>query len=167
VSKYALLKDLTGRVAGYVRADETAVLCRMQLGFAAELAVVFFDGSQKDYALSGGLDEQCIPCDGKNMRGCYVFREDELLLISDEPMRSAFGRRVPSCTGSSAECRVHMSAPDREKQETDTAVSKAKENQERKFPQRRWPQSPCWDTALYCQGSWREPAEEPYREPGC
>ena len=167
MSKYAVLKDLSGRIAGYVRADETAVFCRIQLGFPAKLAAVFSDGTQADYALSESAGEQCISCDGKNMLGCYVFKEDELLLVSDETMRGVFVRRALSCRNSEAENRIQGRVSENKEHETVESAAEAKENHENEFPQRRWPKPPCWDEAIYRQGRWQEIEGQDQREPGC
>jgi len=163
VSQYALLKDLKGHIAGYVRADEANAYFRIQLGFPVQTVMIFSDGSQKESALNGGMTEQAIACDGKKLRGCYVLKEEKLLLISDETMRKAYERRALSPESGNQKLNIDTA----ERQETilkDTLDEKT-EKQRRAFPQSRWPQPPCWDTALYAQGRWQETAQKAYSDP--
>ena len=163
--KCTVLKDLKGHTAGYVRADQTSVYCRIQLGFPVQLVMVFSDESQKEFVLDASMREQPIDCEGKNVRGCYVFKGDELFLISDEIMRDAFERRLYSCRNSRCEENVRIS--DSSQTESREIQGEKAEIQSRSFPERRWPQPPCWDCALYCQGCWQEPSAQDYSDPGC
>jgi len=154
------MKDTSGHISGYVRADGADVFCRVSLGFSAELAVVYLDGSQKEYVLSECTDEQHISCDGKNMSGCYVFKDDELLLISDKTMHSAFENRTLSRRRRSTAHRECTPEPEKETQAPFANETGIRENRKQRFPQRRWPQPPCWDMAVYRRGRWQEPEEE-------
>ena len=152
MGKSAVLKDLSNHVAGYVVLSGENVLCRVQLSVPSELAVVFSDGTSREYALSADKMEQRFPCKEKNMCGCYVFQNKELLLISDERMRSAFERHS-ACT--EAPCKT---APDCEPVNSPSidALPEENEKSKRAFAQRRWPPPPCWETACYRNGCWQE-----------
>lgn len=156
MGKSAVLKDLTGRPSGYIRLGDGNVLLRAALNAPAQLAIVYSDGSQSEYALSGDTAEQRIACDDKTVCGCYVFQGDVLLLLSDPAMRRAFERR--------ALMQRKRDEPDLDDQrEKDNAhaeknVPEQKEIRERDegFAQRRWPPPPCWDSARYRRGVWQE-----------
>lgn len=155
VGKSMVLRDLSGRMAGYVRGCEDGWMCRTQVDTPAQLGVVFEDGSQRVYALEGGRQEQRIDCQGCGMHGCYVFREEELLLISQERMRGMFEMHVLMRRKQTADEKKKEQKS--EHKEIESVQKQSKGGLKRPFAQRRWPPPPCWDTARYEQGSWREP----------
>ena len=166
VRKTFVLKDMAGSVAGYVRADHAGIYCRIWLNAPSSLAVVLTDGTQAEYALDAGTGEQFMSGDGELINGCYVFREESLILISDESMCMAFERHVRR-----KERKGHMerNTGDSQTKPSETLsrnmIAVCKET--RSFPQRRWPPPPCWDEARYCQGSWQEVESQTYSETGC
>lgn len=149
MGKSAVLKDLSNRPAGYMRLVQERVMVRAQLKEAAQLRVVFSDGSSREYALDGGSGEQCFSCGRSDAVGGFVFRKEELLLISDEAMRSAFAREISKEKAGKAQ----------KKQERQNMGADTRDKPKEKRPalaQRRWPPPPCWEAARYREGAWRE-----------
>ena len=161
MGKSAVLKDLSNRPAGYVLLSGGSAVCRTHLDRPAQLVLVLADGSQITHTLDGGADEQRFPCEGSAMLGCYVFRMEELLLISDEAMRCAFERQALALRNSAQTQREGA-------RETVRTVLQAQppereEGREKKhaFAQRRWPPPPCWEAARYLDGRWQEEQTAP------
>ena len=172
-----VLKDLKHRPKGYVRLDCDGVICRAQLDAPAQLTVLFSGGGTGRYALDGP-QEQRFPCDGGQMRGCFVHRENTLLLVSDETMQEEFARHALRMQKSAQAGPAQR--PDKMKAQGDTAETEKKikeeteeekqeeqaqeqeaqetEREQRTLPQRRWPPPPCWETACYRDGCWQERA---------
>lgn len=167
MKKSMVLKGLSGHAEGYVRMDETGMYCRVQLGEPAQIALVFQDGTQKEEGLHGIRSEQTIDCDKRDLSGCYVFRGNELLLVSDEAMRALFEKRLLSQRKETD--RPSVASVWRSDSHASAKVEKnhRKANEIRTFPQRRWPHPPCWESAQYDQGRWWEPGDEDYSDPGC
>lgn len=154
MGKSAVLKDLFNRPAGYVRFTQERVMIRAPLDEAARMRIVFADGSCREYELSCGSDEQRFLCERKDAVGCCVFRQKELLLVSDDAMRRMFERQA--CTPRAGE--PDQKAQAQRDERTDSRM-KTRETDVKKahvFAQRRWPPPPCWETARYTAGIWQE-----------
>lgn len=157
VGKSVILKDRDHRLMGYVRTVDGGVVCRAQLDASAELAILFSDGTQNTFALDG-MREQQFSCEGKQLRGCYVFRGDVLLFASDETMHREFDRHVrfvqkkeEACAGQMDDLQKQEECPeDRQEEKLE------REKKDSSLPQRRWPPPPCWETACYGDGCWQE-----------
>ena len=170
MGKSVVLKDLEHRPQGYVRADCDSVICRAKLDAPAQLAVLLLNGEIRQYAIDGPQEQQ-FSCDGAQLSGCFVHREETLLLVSDETMQEEFTRH---------RLRLHKKAEtkpalrlgeQKENGQTEKQEEKTKErqeewkmelssigNREKELPQRRWPPPPCWETACYRDGCWQERA---------
>ena len=173
MGKYLLLKDSAHTPRGYLRETKEGVACRAPLSKPSRAVLLFSGGEQAQFDLCAGGDEQMLFCDGKNMSGGYVVSTGTLLFATDDAARRAFetdlikekacSERISS-EKNSAETDMgglHMRVHEEKKRhepETDglkTDEGEAKE-EEKAWPDRRWPPPPCWDTAVYRQGSWRE-----------
>ena len=158
--KSVVLKDLNNRIAGYVHICRAGILCRMNLNSAAQMIVMFSDGSQKEYTVEGGNREQHFDEESRTMSGCYVFREDQLLLISDETMRSAFEKRridyINADKALEAPMQQHTEVQQKNVKDQERNQEQNKRICNEEFPQRRWPPHACWEEARYCQGRWEE-----------
>lgn len=160
MGKSVVLKDLGHCPKGYVRQDDDSVICRVQLNIPVELAVLFCDGTIGTYALDG-MNEQRFSCSGAQMHGCYVHRENELLLVSDDAMSREFARQMLRMQKKEeVKPAVHAEELKKEggtvQQEDRREELPEKERRKMDLPQRRWPQPPCWETACYRDGHWQE-----------
>lgn len=170
VGKSVVLKDLEQRPQGYVRADCDSVICRAKIGAPAQLVLLLSDGEIRLYTIDG-TQEQRFSCDGAQMRGCFVHREEKLLLVSDDTMQGEFAQYSFRMHKKAERKSALQSGQQKEDGQTKKQEEKTKERQEERetkpllkrdrenaLPQRRWPWPPCWETACYRDGCWQESA---------
>lgn len=166
VGKSVVLKDLEHRPQGYVRADCDSVICRAKLDAPAQLAVLLLNGEIRQYAIDGPQEQQ-FSCDGAQLSGCFVHREETLLLVSDETMQEEFTRHrlrlhkkaetKPALRSGEQKENGQTEKQEEKKEDRKTELT-LKDDRENVFPQRRWPPLPCWETACYRDGCWQERA---------
>ena len=176
MGKSVVLKDLEHCPQGYVRTDRDSVICRAKVDAPAQLSILFSDGEIRRYTIDG-RQEQRFSCDAAQMRGCFVHRDEKLLLVSDETMHREFARQTlqmkkkaqpvlqpgkPEENGQTERLEEKQQEKQEGKQEEELEERKSvlplKGDREMEFPQRRWPPPPCWETACYGDGRWQERA---------
>lgn len=156
MGKNIVLKDDMNRLAGYVRLHQGKVFCRIYAGSPAKLMLLFENGMQQTAELDGGSTEQCFPCKGDTLCGCCVFKEERILCVSHERMRSIFMRRI-SPAGKLEGRKDEKTICSEKKQPTVQEETRSEAlAQQPDFAQRRWPPPPCMSHARYLQGKWLE-----------
>lgn len=161
MGKRFVLKDASGRPAGYVIADGADICCRVSGDGQgdARLIALFEDGERRAYALAPGGAEQRFPCGDGALCGGYVEAADRLLLATDARAREAFARSpMRRRAQPAAQARSDLTdareqamppRPDETQQPDATARTDV-------MPQRRWPPPPCWPQARYAHGRWQD-----------
>ena len=158
MGRSVVLKDMRGRPQGYLREAETGVFCRAALDEPAKLLIAFDDGTQETCALDSGRNEQMLSIRGRCFRSGCVFRDSELILMTDDAARRMYyAWQARICQEKKEDVIVKTQQPD-EKTDACQLPAESQENaiQPNVFPIRRWPPPPCWDTALYVCGRWEE-----------
>ena len=158
VGRSVVLKDLKGRPQGYLREAQSGILCRAALNEPAELLIAFDDGTQEACALEPGRNEQLLAFRDRCFCSGCVFRDSELLLLTDDAARQMYHARMARV------CRKKKTDDKTENlqagEKTDAcqvpAESERDARQKNGFPARRWPPPVCWDTASYECGRWCE-----------
>ena len=168
MGKSTVLKDGSGRAAGYVMTGEAELLCRADLDAPAMLVMIYADGSRQEYPLAACKGEQRCFFAQKAWSGCYVFRDNVLLLVSCAHMRGEFERELlrrnaihaqTDRPGAQRDAETKPEKKSAAKTEMRPETNEEKQNRERTenmLPQRRWPPPPCWDGARYRDGHWQE-----------
>ncbi|MBR5302605.1 MAG: hypothetical protein IKU38_07200 [Clostridia bacterium] len=154
MGRSVVLKDLLNRPEGYLLVFEKEMICRVPLKEAAQMALLFSDGSKEVCALSATSQEQRMAYPAKAMRGCCIFRDRQLLYISDDEMRRIFAELIQPVYRHADEKRAGE-APFLSEQKN-TPAEETVRNTKTDFPQRRWPPPPCWQAARYVHGRWQE-----------
>ena len=167
MGKSVVLKDLEHCPQGYVRTDRDSVICRAKVDAPAQLSILFSDGEIRRYTIDG-RQEQRFSCDAAQMRGCFVHRDEKLLLVSDETMHREFARQTlqmqkkaqpvlqpgkPEGNGQTERMKEKQKGKQEEELEEGKSVLPLKGDREMEFPQ-----PPCWETACYGDGRWQERA---------
>jgi len=153
-----VLKNLSGRPAGYVLSLGDQVICRAQLDEPARLVIVILRENPKEFELEASGREQCFACHGIQMYGCYIFRGETLLYVSDASMQAEFekymllsGRKENDIKENAIKAGNSQKMRNEEKQEREP-----RKEISHTFAQRRWPPPECWDAACYRNGCWQE-----------
>ena len=156
--KSVVLKDINGVPRGYLRETNEGVFCRVAVDQPAQAKLIFADGTATDCMVEQRKSEQLIISSTKPLCGTCIFRDDELLLTTDDHVKKMFfEQRAERKKRSEAEMK-RVSTTEKEavfrqaKQENNDVDACA----QRCFPDRRWPPPPCLDMACYECGRWCE-----------
>lgn len=154
-----VLKDASGRAAGYVMQGTDAVRCR--IGDAQgqlEARLYFADGSCERLALEP-QKEQRFDETRRRLTGAAVAADGTLFADTGAAARAAFERertqRQAAQRRQEHAARKIQSVPSAQPEEPQAAQRESRQTQTAfGLPQRRWPPPPCMPQAAYRDGRW-------------
>lgn len=150
MAKSFLLRNQGGEICGYLVQKEGFLCCRADCPHEGAALYVSADSGAVDRFEFPAEAGECSWEYAKNAESAYVCVHDRLAMDTGGHARIAYRKSAVSADGEK-KASVQKMKGDSEQELQDAAVSF---NENRTFPQRRWPPPVLIDCARYRDGRW-------------
>ena len=148
MSSSLLLRNPSGEVIGYALAGGGQLCIRVN-----------GNGALGSAHLGNGERERCVPVTCSGREQTFEWEEEgklEWILIKQEGESIALGGNVPQLAFSKLVQHAYKNENACKNTASQNKSIQGDPRPIKKGEQRRWPPPPCWETACYLSGDWRE-----------